>query len=268
MRYRAHIKVALAAALVTSMPLAVQAQMAAPATVAPATVSPAIDPNAAAALNRMAAYLQSLKAFQVKAELTKEEVLEDGQKVQFAAVADMVAERPGKLRVDVNSDRQQRLFLFDGETFTVYAPKMKYYAQVPAPKTIGELVDTIESKYELELPLVDFFRWNTSESMLGNITAARDLGPSQIGGVTTQHYAIRQDGLDWQIWIQNGDFPLPRKVVLTTTTDEARPQYTAVYTWNLAPSFNAASFAFTAPADAKKISLGEVPTELELREPR
>jgi hypothetical protein len=227
---------------------------------------PMIDSAATNHLNRMATYLQTLIAFQVKANITREEVLVDGEKVQFMAVADMIVQRPTMLRLDVNSERQQRLFLFDGQTFTLFAPKMKYYAQATGPKTIGELVDQLEEKFELEMPLVDFFRWNDPDAVLGDITSAQDAGPATIDGVTTQHYLLRQNGLDWQIWIQNGDFPLPKKVVLTTTTDEARPQYSVVYTWNLAPSFNAASFQFVAPADAKKIEFGEVPTTLERRE--
>jgi hypothetical protein len=75
--------------------------------------------------------------------------------------------------------------------------------------------------------------------------------------VTCQQYAFRQDGLDWQIWIQNGDFPLPRKVVLTTTTDDARPQYVATYTWNLAPSFSNDAFTFTPGKDAKRITIAQ-----------
>jgi hypothetical protein len=72
------------------------------------------------------------------------------------------------------------------------------------------------------------------------------------------HYAFRQPGLDWQVWIQRGDFPLPRKILLTTTSDDARPQHTAVYTWNLAPSFNDEAFAFVPPSDFKRISFEEV----------
>ena len=68
---------------------------------------------------------------------------------------------------------------------------------------------------------------------------------------------FRQDGLDWQIWIQAGDYPLPRKMVLTTTDDDARPQQTSVWTWNLAPSFNSPEFDFVAPEGAKRIPFAD-----------
>jgi hypothetical protein len=223
-----------------------------------ARVDPDLNPAVITTLDKMGSYLRTIRAFQVKAHITREEVLEDGEKITFAGTADMVADRPSFMRMDVNSDRQSRLYLFDGKTFTVWAPRQKYYAQVAAPGNIKDLLMKLEDKHNLELPLLDLFRWGDGD--LGNLTSARDMGPSVIEGVSTQHYALRQNGLDWQIWIQNGDYPLPRKVVLTTTTDDSKPQYTAVYDWNLAPSFNSESFVFVAPQDAKKISMEEVPS--------
>ena len=45
--------------------------------------------------------------------------------------------------------------------------------------------------------------------------------------------------------------------MITTKTDDARPQHPAVYTWNLAPSFNDAAFAFDPPAGAGKVVLAK-----------
>jgi hypothetical protein len=111
----------------------------------------------------------------------------------------------------------------------------------------------LEDRYDIDLPLVDLFRWGTKEGNTDQITSAIDLGPSTIDGVTCEQYLFRQDGLDWQLWIQRGEFPLPKKIVISTLTDESRPQHTSVWTWNLAPSFNDETFVFTPPADAKAI---------------
>jgi hypothetical protein len=217
--------------------------------------TPAVAPEAIATLDRMGAYLRTLRAFQVEAKISKEDVLDDGEKIQLDSVARLLAQKPDRLRLEVTSDRQQRLFFFDGKGLTLFAPRSSYYATVPAPPTLLELADLLEAKYAMELPLVDLFRWGGPRSESDTITSARDVGPSEVGGTTCEHYAFRQHGLDWQIWIQNGDYPLPRKVVLTTTTDEARPQYSAVYTWNLAPSFDSGAFTFVPPSDAHRITI-------------
>jgi hypothetical protein len=163
--------------------------------------------------------------------------------------------KPDRLRLTTSSDRKERLFLYDGKNFTLFAPRKNFYSTVPAPPTIRELADRLDTQYGIEMPFVDLFRWGTPQSNAKDITAAADIGPSVIDGVTCEQYAFRQPGLDWQVWIQEGDFPLPRKLVLTTTTDDARPQYEAVYTWNLAPSVDADAFAFVPPKDAKQIPI-------------
>jgi hypothetical protein len=227
-----------------------------------------IDTDAMDALDRMGTYLRTVTAFQVRAVSTTEAVLLDGQKVQLASVADLVASPPDGLRLEVTTDKQRRLYLYDGKTFTLFAPRSNYYATVPAPATIGALVDKLETVYGIEFPFVDLFRWGTPASDSAKITGATDIGPSEIDGVTCEQYAFRQEGLDWQVWIQRGEFPLPRKLVITTLTDEARPQHVSVYTWNLAPSLDSAAFTFVPPKDARKIPLTEVPVGERIYKPK
>lgn len=222
------------------------------------TPASAVEPEAMAALNRMGSYLRTLKAFQVQAATTTDEVLDDGEKVQFHGVTDLLARVPNGLRAEVVSDRQHRTFLYDGKSFTLFAQRVGYYATVPAPPTLAELADGLDEKYGIEVPLVDLFRWGGPRAGTTDIKSATDVGPSVVEGTTCEHYAFRQPGLDWQIWIQQGDYPLPRKLVLSTLTDDARPQHTSVYTWNLAPSFDDAAFVFDPPSGAQKIVLAEL----------
>ena len=224
---------------------------------APAASSPAIDPVAMAALDRMGVYLRTLQAFQVTAETSREDVLDDGQKIVVGGTYDLLLSRPNGLWAEVTNDRQQREFFYDGKAFTLSAPRANLYATVPAPSTLGELIDRLFDEYDIEIPLADLFFWGTPRGGTHDIHSALDIGPAEVGGTSCEQYAFRQDALDWQVWIQLGAFPLPRKLVLTTLTDEARPQFRSVLTWNLAPAFNDGAFTFTPPADAKKIPIRE-----------
>jgi len=222
-----------------------------------AATNTALDKEALAALDRMGTYLRTLKAFQIEAVTTTEHVMEDGQKVQLAGTTTLVARMPDRLLIEETSDRKERTYVYDGKQFTVYARRARSYATVPAPPTIALLADVLDEKFGLNLPLEDLFRWGGPKAQTKAITSAMYVGPSQVGGITCGHYAFRQEGLDWQVWIQLGDFPLPRKFVLTTLTDEARPQYVATYTWNLAPSFNDGAFAFVAPSGVGRMKMVE-----------
>jgi hypothetical protein len=212
------------------------------------------DPEAIKTLESMAAYLRTLEAFQVRSETSRDEVLDDGQNVTFGGVVDVLVERPNRVRAEVTSDKQQRLYLSDGTDFTIWARRVNYYASIPAPRTLRSLADTLADKYNLEIPLADLFYWGERKDT-DDIVGAIDIGASQVDGVTCEHYAFRQEGVDWQVWIQQGAHPLPRKLIITTTTDPARPQFRSVMTWNLAPSYNDAAFTFVPPRDAKRITL-------------
>jgi hypothetical protein len=216
-----------------------------------------VEPEAIAALNKMGAYLRTLKAFQVEAATTDEDVLENGMKIQHSGESDILVQQPNKLRAEVTDDRRQRQYFYDGKTVTLYAERLNYYATLPAPDTIAKLDDKLSEKYDTNIPLVDLFRWGAPGWSASDITLATDLGPAVVAGTTCQLYGFRQTGIDWQICIQKGDYPLPLKLVITTTSDEARPQHTAVYRWNLAPSYNAAAFTFTPPAGAGKVAFPE-----------
>jgi hypothetical protein len=218
----------------------------------------AIDPDAMDALNKMGTYLRTLKSFQVTADVVTDNVLDDGQTIQFSTKVDLVAARPNRLRAEIIGDDEHRFLFFDGKNFTIFGQIVNYYATVPAPPTLAELNDHLSEKYGIELPLVDLFQWGTNDATIKRIKAAADVGPSAVEGVTCEQYAFRQEGLDWQIWIQLGEFRLPRKLVIRTLTDDAKPQHSEILTWNLAPSFSENAFTFDPPPDAKRITIAEV----------
>jgi hypothetical protein len=219
-----------------------------------------IDPKAIEALKAMGAYLRTLKSFALHSDTTKDEVLDSGQTIQFTNTIDIQSKLPGRLRVDVNSDRIQRKIYYDGKTVTQYAPRLNYYATFDAPGTIRETLVAAADKFDLRLPLADLFFWGTDQSGIEDIKSATEVGASRVGGVECDHYAFRQDGADWQIWIERGKTPLPRKLVITTQDEPAHPQYMAVLRWDLKASMADKTFVFVPPKGAQKITAAVVAT--------
>jgi len=86
-----------------------------------------------------------------------------------------------------------------------------------------------------------------------DLTQARYIGPSSVDGIQTDQYAFRQEGTDWQIWIEQGSRPLPRRLVITSVDKEEAPQYFATMMWDLTANTDDANFVFTPPKDAKSI---------------
>jgi len=251
---RTDLKTLILAALLLGFGAAGQAQQA----VAPA---PAIEPAALDALDKMGAYLRTLDSFEVRSDATTDEVLESGQKLQFAGTVHLRVRRPGHLWAEVASDRKTREFFYDGKTFTIWGPRNKLYASVPAPATLLELVEQVEDRFGIALPLADLFRWGTEPTRREAIQGAIHVGPAQLGGIPCDHFAFRQEGVDWQVWIQKGDSPLPLKLVITTTADEAQPQYASKLDWNLAPALNDKMFTFEPPPGSYQIAIRDITAE-------
>ena len=215
----------------------------------------------AAVMKRLAevgSYLRAQKHFAVKADAVVDEVLLSGQKLQFTSTVDYQVSSPDKLRASVRSDRKYRDYYFDGKTLTQVAPRNGYYASVPLPGTIGEAMTAVAQRYEVEIPLADLFLWGTPKGGLDDVTAALLVGPARIGGVDADHFALRQPGVDWQVWVERGARPLPLKVVITTTDDPAQPQYAATLKWDLKANPAASVFTYVPAKGVHRIELKPV----------
>jgi hypothetical protein len=87
-----------------------------------------------------------------------------------------------------------------------------------------------------------------------DVTSGFVVGKGVVAGVRCDHLAFRAPHVDWQIWIEEGAQPLPRRLVITTRDVVNAPQFSVeVVNWNLAPKFGPDTFTFTAPRNGKKV---------------
>ena len=223
---------------------------------APVANTGTIDDNAIEALNEMSNFLMSAKTLALTSEATRDVVTNDGQRIQLEGVAKYKIRRPGFV-IDYTSDIKDRSFIYDGKTFTVYSPKLGFYAQVPAPGTNREVLDTIYNKFGIALPLEDLFRWgdNGDQDRVKALRSAYEVGSATVRGVETDHFAFREDNVDWEIWIQKADPPLPLKISIVDRNDPAKPAFTSFLSWQVNPTFTDADFTFVPGPDAKRIEL-------------
>jgi len=219
----------------------------------PADKRGAIDPRAMTALNRMSDYLKTLKAFRITSEVSKDELVDTNMKIQKSASNEISVQLPDRLHAHMAGDEQDLQFIYDGKTLTLYDAPGKHYATAPAPPTVARTLDAIRARYGIVFPLADFIQMSAQENLLQNITAAGYIGTSRIDGVECDHVAVRQSDVDWQVWIEKSETPLPRKVVITTKTQPTQPQYIATLKWDTTPSIDSSLFTFTPPADAVRI---------------
>jgi len=211
-----------------------------------------IDPDAKEILDAMSAYMASVKSFTLHADTTRDDVLAFGYKLQTNDAVDLRVRRPDRLRADVSGDNQNSSYYYDGKTLTILGRDLGYWTEIPAPATIGELIDSAQER-GIEMPLLDVLASGARNELLEGVRTAVYVGESKIGGVACDHLAFRQPTIDWQLWVSQGDKPLPRKILITTRYKVGDPQYSALLTWNTSSRIDDADFRFKAPANATKI---------------
>ena len=212
-----------------------------------------IDPQAEKLLKRMSEYLASRQQFTLKAESTLEAVLTSGQKLQYDSPATLSVSRP-KLHAHRKGDIANQEFFYDGKTLTLYNPRENLYATTAAPATLDEMLDFAREKLDIIAPASELLYKNAAEKMLKESTAGFVVGPSVVGGVKTTQLAFRGGEVDWQIWIDDGDKPLPRKFILSSKKVSGEPQFTVlIRSWDVGAKLSDREFNFTPPKGAKKI---------------
>lgn len=211
-----------------------------------------IDPDARKILDAMSAYMASVKTFSLHADTTRDDVLAFGYKLQTNEAIDLRVRRPDRLRADVSGDIQDSSYYYNGKTLTIFGRGVGYWTEVPAPATIGDLIDSAQER-GIEMPMLDVLASGARNELLDGVRTAVYVGESSIGGVACDHLAFRQPTIDWQLWVAQGDKPLPRKILITTRYKVGDPQYSAVLTWNMSSRIGDRDFEFKAPANATKI---------------
>ena len=220
---------------------------------------PAIDPRADALLKRMGDYLAQAQFFSVSAEVWQDFRLGSGQQVQAGRSIDMQVRRPDRFHAEVHSTRHNRGIYYDGKSITLLNHVQNFYGTIPAPALLDAAMDTARERFGITMPLEDLIVSDPYRNAIGNVTSGIDVGPVTVLGVPCEHLAFTRGPVDWQIWIEAGAKPVPRKIVITYKDEEGSPQYTAILSnWDFETRLPDFLFAFEAPAGAAKIDVAQI----------
>jgi hypothetical protein len=233
-----------------------------------ATQGPTVGEQADRFLRQMSDYLKASKQLSFHAEIAYDDLLPSGQKLQLGASHDILIRRPDRTYAEFQGARGSKRFWYDGKTMTLYDAAHDVYATEQVPSTIDGMLDQVMKIYGFSPPLSDLIYSDPYTILIQNVQYGFYAGVTQIDGQRCHHLAFQEKKLDWQIWIEDGIQPVPRKVVITYKTMPGAPQFTAtlsrwdfaapapdtMFTANLPPS--AGRITFQASASAQKQGKG------------
>jgi hypothetical protein len=201
-------------------------------------------------------YLKSADAFRVKAEVTYEDVLNSGKKLQLSRLAEVMVRRPNRVRAEVLDDRGNRRVYYDGKSLSMHHLDQNVYATVDAPETIDEMIDSLRAKYGIAMPLADLLVSDIDKNFRENAQKGIYVGLHYHQGVKHHHLLLSNQNVDFQVWIEDSARPVPKKIVITYVKEPGQPQFTAILTdWDFAPRLPDLVFDFAPPVDADEVDV-------------
>ena len=211
--------------------------------------------DAKSILKAMSDYVSNQKTIEMAFDSDIEVITPQMEKIQFTNSGEALLSRPDKLRAHRVGGYADVSLYFDGKTVSVYGTHINGYAQFDAPGTVDQLIEALRLGHGVALPGADLLLSNSYDVLVAGVKEAKHIGRGVIDGVECEHLAFRNFDTDWQLWVELGKNPIPRKLVITSKTMNSAPQYTLrVKGWKTGVEPARDAFAFAPPAGAKKLS--------------
>ena len=210
-------------------------------------------------LKSMSDYIASQKNISLTYDTDIEVITPEVEKIQFTSSGKVLLSRPDKVRATRTGGYADVEIVFDGKTVSAIGKNVNVYTQFEAAGSIDQLISGLRSTGVIAAPGADLLGGHIYDDLLADVIVAKHIGRGVIDGVECEHLAFRDRDVDWQLWVEIGDHPIPRKYVITSKGVGGAPQYTLrIKEWKTDASISADAFSFTPPQGAKKVALEEL----------
>ena len=225
--------------------------------------------DARSVLKAMSDYVSRQRTIELTFDSDIEAVTARLEKIQFTTSGEALLSRPDKLRAHRAGGYADVALFFDGRTVSIFGKHLNGYAQFEAPGSVDQLIEALRAGHGIALPGADLLLSNSYEVLVAGVLEAKHIGRGVIDGRECEHLAFRNHDTDWQLWVEVGETPIPRKLVITSKALNNAPQYTLrVKGWKTGVQPPPDAFAFVPPTGAKQLSpdalieLDELPQDI------
>jgi hypothetical protein len=212
-------------------------------------------PDARALLIKMGELLGKTQRLSVTVRAAYDTVQPSGQKVEWNEIRTLILSRPDRLRMEAEKSNGARsLVVFDGKEISTFDEAGRAYAKAPQPGGVDETLVYFVRDLGMRLPLAALFLSRAASELDHRVRSVEYVEKTGILGAPAHHLVGRTDSVNFQVWISDGDQPLPQRMVLTYPAAPGQPEFRAQFTaWNLAPEAADSLFTFTPPANTSKV---------------
>jgi hypothetical protein len=212
--------------------------------------------QASAILRRMAEFLGAAQRFSVNVSAGYDAVQTSGEKIEFGETRKITLRRPDRLRVEgERSDGAKMLTVFTGKEIMLADGASNVYATAPQPGNLDQSIVYFVRDLGMRLPLAVLLLSQLPAELNERVRSVDYVERTSIRGAVSHHLAARTDAVDFQVWVADGDQPLPQRVVITYKEAKGQPQFRADLTdWNLGPAISDSTFVAKPPENAQRVA--------------
>jgi hypothetical protein len=114
----------------------------------------------------------------------------------------------------------------------------------------------LRDRYGIDAPAADLFLADAYDHMMEDVVTGRYLGTEPIDGMPCHHLAFTGKDVDWQIWVEDGPRPLPRRYTITSKKVASQPEFSVMLSqWEPYALIAASNFTFRPPPGSTQIEL-------------
>ena len=205
-------------------------------------------------LQKMSNYLSSADQFSFHAVMTEDRVFNKDYSIHGEVRSEIAIRRPDKVFADIKSDYNHKMFWYDGSRITLLTVPANYYATAEASGSIEEMTNFVSDNFGVHIPLATLAFENSFEMLTDGVIDGYYTGLHSVGGVSCHHLLFIDEDAEWQIWIEEGQNPVPRKYSVKYKLDDRDYVFVAlIKNWQFNEFAPDEIFNFIPPPEAGEI---------------
>lgn len=214
-----------------------------------------IDTVAIAIIDKMGEVLGSLEAVSFDLNTVHDEANEAGLLERHFNSHRVFMRGPDRFTIRSQGDKGSRGYWYNGAFMTWYSYDQNNYVTLPAQGSIINAIDSVNTTFGIQFPGVDILYPSFADDLIEEFDQIQFAGIKDVEGTECLHILAENQTWNFQLWIENGAFYLPKKYLIFKKGNAPEVNEGTFYSWDTNGALPDAIFEFTPPKNANLISI-------------
>ena len=214
-----------------------------------------IDPVAISLIDKMGRVIGSLETCSFNLTTVHDETNEDGLLERKFENHQVNFRGPDRMAVRSRGGSGNKGYWYNGSVLTWYSYDENNYITLPVPKTIIKTIDSVNTTFGFRFPAADLFYPSIGDDIIEEFDKIKFVGIKKLGTADYFHIIAENETYNFQLWIENGAYYLPKKYLVIRKGDAPLIEEGTFDNWITNASMPDEIFEFTPPKDAELISI-------------